>query len=216
MQSLFPSLPVLAAFLAASFVLAVTPGPGVMYIVARSATLGRAAGLASVAGVALGNFGNATVAALGLAALFATSAAAFVVVKVLGAAYLIALGIRALRAPATAAGPTDPVAPRAIPRRRILLDGLVVALLNPKTTIFFAAFLPQFLAADAGAGQAIALGGLFVLIAAMTDTCYAIASGAVRPWLARGAVGRLGRYAGGTALIGLGLLAAFTGQRARA
>lgn len=213
MHSPLDSAPLLAAFLAASFVLAVTPGPGVFYIVTRSATQGRAAGLASVAGVALGNLGNAGVASLGLAALFAVSSLAFATVKYLGAAYLIYLGIRALhsnvRAPQAGGGLAWPRAPL----RRIFADGFTVALLNPKTALFFAAFLPQFLPAGAGPGQTAAMGAIFVLIAATTDTCYALAAGSVRSWFEHSrAARRAGGYVSGGALLGLGLLTAFCGQ----
>src|SRR5215218_653643 len=130
MSDLLPSLPLLTAFLAASFVLAVTPGPGVFYIVARSVTQGRLSGLASVAGVAVGNLGNAIGASLGLAALFAVSSIAFTVVKYLGALYLIYLGVQALRKPAAggAADALDAPLPAAA-LRRIFIDGFVVALL---------------------------------------------------------------------------------------
>ena len=113
MSELMPAAPLLAGFLLASFVLAITPGPGVMYIVARSLAEGRAAGLASVAGVALGNLGNAIGASLGLAALFAVSSIAFTLVKYAGAAYLIYLGVRALRASTQAFSVIEPA-----PRRR--------------------------------------------------------------------------------------------------
>src|ERR687897_3192846 len=106
MHSLLPSAPLLCAFLIASFVLAVTPGPGVFYIVTRSLMQGRRAGAASVAGVALGNLGNAVGASVGLAALFAVSSLAFTVVKYAGALYLIVLGIRALRSTAPTAAPS--------------------------------------------------------------------------------------------------------------
>jgi threonine/homoserine/homoserine lactone efflux protein len=216
MPDLLPSLPLLAAFLAASFVLAVTPGPGVLYIVTRSATQGRGAGLASVAGVALGNLGNAMAASLGLAAVFAISSAAFVLVKYLGAAYLVYLGVRALASTAPVTAPEQaPLA--ALAMRRIFLDGFVVALFNPKTALFFAAFLPQFLSPAAGPLQAIAMGAIFVLIAATTDSCYALASGAVQPWLKRaGGAGRIGRYLSGGVFIGLGILTAVSGQRSKA
>jgi threonine/homoserine/homoserine lactone efflux protein len=214
-HAFFPSTPVFAAFIAASLVLAVTPGPGVFYIVTRGATQGRAAGLASVAGVALGNLGNAIAASLGLAALFAISSLAFTIVKYLGAVYLIYLGVRALRSRA-AAGPAAELPLRVVTLRRIFADGFVVALLNPKTTLFFAAFLPQFLPPAAGPAQTIAMGAITVLIGATTDTCYALASGAVKPWLARGGgVRDIGRYVSGGAFIGLGLLTAFTGQRTK-
>jgi len=221
MTEILPSLPLFGAFLAASFVLAVTPGPGVFYIVARSVTQGRVSGLASVAGVALGNLGNAIGASLGLAALFAISSLAFAVVKYLGAAYLVFLGVQALRrraadddGPAT----VDAPAPLATPSlERIFMDGFVVALLNPKTALFFAAFLPQFIdASRSPMAQTIALGVVFVAMAAVTDSLYALTAGAVQPWLsrARGAQSA-GPYLTGGAFIGLGLLTALSGQRAK-
>ena len=173
----------LAAFFVASFVLAITPGPGVLYIVSRSLADGRRCGLASVLGVALGNFGNALGAAAGLAVLFAVSAATFSVVKYAGATYLIYLGIRTLRSSQSRVQPVDMVPTRL---GIVVRDGFIVALLNPKTALFFAAFLPQFL----GPGtvsmlQTIVLGGLFVAIAATTDTAYALVAGTVAPAFAR-------------------------------
>ena len=216
MDGLFPSGPLFGAFVVASFVLAVTPGPGVFYIVARSVTQGRLSGLASVAGVALGNLGNAIGASLGLAALFAVSSLAFIVVKYLGALYLVYLGVQALRRPASPVADIDAPLP-AVALRRIFVDGFVVALLNPKTALFFAAFLPQFIdTTHAPMVQTILLGVIFVLMAAVTDSVYALTAGAVRPWLkrARGA-GTLGRYVTGSAFIGLGILTAVSGQRAK-
>jgi threonine/homoserine/homoserine lactone efflux protein len=110
-----PDAPLLTTFVIASLVLAIVPGPGVLYIVARSLVQGRRSGLTSVAGVALGNLGNAIGASLGLAALFAVSSLAFTVIKYAGAAYLVYLGIQALRAPA---GERPAEAPRAVPLRR--------------------------------------------------------------------------------------------------
>src|SRR5262245_7591655 len=212
MQEILPSWPLLSAFLAASFVLAVTPGPGVFYIVTRSMLQGRRYGLASVLGVALGNLGNAVGASIGLAALFAVSSMAFTVVKYAGALYLIYLGIQALRAPPPATAVDQP-APA--PLKRIFRDGFVVALLTPKTAIFFAAFLPQFMSAEAEPiVQSIALGSLFVAIAATTDTGYALAAGAVAPLLTRArGVRSLGRYLTGGAFIGLGVFTALGGPR---
>lgn len=211
MHDLLPSLPLLIAFLAASFVLAVTPGPGVFYIVTRSLAQGRTSGLASVAGVALGNFCNAIGAAIGLAALFAISAMAFTVVKYAGALYLIYLGIKALRAPPKNLA-TD--APMPASPRKILRDGFVVAALNPKTAVFFAAFLPQFIGPSASIGQSVVLGALFVAIAAVTDSLYAIAAGSIAPFFARAHnLQRSSRYFVGGAFIGLGLLTALTGTR---
>jgi threonine/homoserine/homoserine lactone efflux protein len=212
MYQVLPSWPLLSAFLIASLVLAITPGPGVIYIVTRSIAQGRRAGLASMAGVAAGNLTNAIGAAIGLAALFAVSSLAFTVVKYAGAAYLIYLGIQALRASRPSANSTVFVP---LELARIFRDGFVVALLNPKTALFFAAFLPQFMIASVPAlSQSIALGALFVAIAAMTDTVYVLTASIVAPLLlrARGA-SAAGRYVSGSALIGLGLLTALSGSR---
>ncbi len=210
--TLLPDAPVLTAFLIASLVLAITPGPGVFYIVTRSLVQGRRSGLASVAGVAVGNFGNALAAALGLATLFAVSATAFSIVKFAGAVYLVVLGVRMLLRPSRE--PDDrALAPLAL--GQIFRDGALVALLNPKTTIFFAAFLPQFMDMLASPlPQSVALSALFVGIAALTDSVYAIAAGALAAWIARAsAAPRLGRWIGGSTFIGLGAFAAFTGHR---
>lgn len=211
MTDLFPPWPLFSTFLFASFVLAVTPGPGVIYIITRSIVQGRRSGLVSVAGVAFGNLGNALAASLGLAALFAVSSLAFSAIKYAGALYLVYLGVQMLRS-----GPIEnPSAlPAAEPPGRIFRDGFVVALFNPKTTIFFAAFLPQFLSADAPFMlQSMALGSLFVAIAAVTDSAYALAAGAVAPALRSGKVRRIGRYLGGSAFVGLGVFAALAGSR---
>jgi threonine/homoserine/homoserine lactone efflux protein len=211
MTDLFPPWPLFSAFLLASFVLAVTPGPGVLYIVTRSLVQGRRFGLVSVAGVALGNLGNALAASAGLAALFAVSSLAFSVVKYAGALYLVYLGVQILRSSPvenSAAVPAD------TPLQRVLRDGFVVALLNPKTTVFFAAFLPQFLNPNAPPmSQSMVLGSLFVAIAAMTDSAYALAAGAVAPALQGNAVRRIGRRLGGGVFIGLGVFTALAGSR---
>jgi len=193
----------------ASFILAITPGPAVFYIVTRSVSQGRNSGMASVAGCALGNLGNAIGAAIGLAALFAVSSIVFTVVKYLGAAYLVFLGIRALRAQENIG--QSPELARS-PIARIFRDGFVVALFNPKTAIFFAAFLPQFMSPGTPrVAQSIFLGALFVGIASITDTLYALTAGSIAPFLkqARGAR-TAGRYLTGMAFIGLGLLTAFS------
>ena len=212
MNSYLPSAPLLAAFLAASFVLAVTPGPGVLYIVTRSIAQGTRSGLASVAGVALGNLGNAIGASVGLAALFAISSLAFTIVKYAGALYLIYLGIQALRAPA-AATTREGAEPHSL--WRIFRDGFFVALLNPKTAIFFAAFLPQFISAQGSPlVQSVVLGALFVVIAASTDTAYALAASAIAPALTRATqMQAVGRYLSASVFIGLGVLTALGGTR---
>jgi threonine/homoserine/homoserine lactone efflux protein len=209
MPDFLPPWPLFSAFLVASLVLAVTPGSGVLYIVTRSLVQGRRSGLVSVAGVALGNLGNALAASAGLAALFAISSAAFTAVKYAGALYLIYLGIQMLRGPRI-----DETATVTPTTKRVFRDGFVVALLNPKTTVFFAAFLPQFLSPNgAPMLQSAALGCIFVVIAAVTDSIYALAAGAVAPALRRGGIRRAGRYLGGGVFIGLGVFTALAGSR---
>lgn len=203
--------PSLAAFVLASLVLAATPGPGVFYILARTLAQGRRAGLSSVAGVALGNLANAIGASIGVAALLAVSSLAFAIVKYAGAAYLVYLGIKVLGARSAVAAATFSEADL-LP---IFRDGFVVALLNPKTALFFAAFLPQFIDPAAPALlQGALFGSLFVLIAVLTDSLYVLGASAVRPALSRLNGGReAGRYLSAGVLIGLGVLAALSGWR---
>ncbi len=211
MTSLFPPWPLLSAFLLASLVLALTPGPGVFYIVSRTLAQGRKVGLASVAGIALGNLGNALAAAVGLAALLAVSALAFTAVKYAGAAYLVWLGLRALRnTPTVTTAPVSPPAGVA----RVFREGMWVALLNPKTTLFFAAFLPQFVSSTAAPLlQSLVLGVLFVGIALVTDSAYALAAGTVAPAMAqKGRTQVWGRYLLAGAFISLGVFTALSGS----
>jgi len=203
--------PTLAVFLLASLVLAVTPGPGVIYLVTRTLTGGRRAGLASVGGVALGNLGNAALASLGLAAVLAVSARAFTAVKLAGAAYLLYLGVRELR---RARRPTqdDPRPP--VKGARVFRDGFLVALLNPKTAIFFAAFLPQFVdPTRAPLVQSLALGAAFVAIAACTDTLYVIATDRLGPGIARLGMRPIMARLAGLSFIALGLVVACSDTR---
>jgi threonine/homoserine/homoserine lactone efflux protein len=211
MHSLFLSS-TFVAYVIASTILAVIPGPGVIYIVTRTLSRGRQAGLASVAGIALGNLANATAASLGLAALLAASATAFAVMKLAGAAYLVFLGFKALR--------SKPV--REVDRgsyrassRRLFADGFLDALLNPKTALFFAALLPQFISADASPlGQGLVLAGVFVSIAVCTDTLYVLAAAALALAFAETSAARfVGRYVTAAAFIGLGVYAAMAGRR---
>ncbi len=225
MQNLLTSIP--PAFLAASLVIAVTPGPGVFYIVTRSITQGRCAGLASVAGVAVGNLGNAIAASLGLATLFAISAIAFTVVKYAGAMYLVYLGVRTIWSPSSVASdapqdsraslvsqPPDYPLPVAS-LKRIFTDGFLAALFNPKTAIFFAAFVPQFLdASSATPVGTAALSVLFVLIAASTDAIYALMASTARGWVVgKPTAARAGRFLSGGAFIALGVFTAISGRR---
>jgi threonine/homoserine/homoserine lactone efflux protein len=213
MNPALPSAPVLAAFAVASLVLAATPGPGVLYVVTRTLAQGRRAGLASVAGVALGNLGNALAASLGLAALLALSTLAYEIVRFAGAGYLLYLAVQALRAAPAPAGSKGHDAPVL---RRILRDGFVVALLNPKTALFFAAFLPQFV--DPGASamvQSISLGAIFVVIAACTDSACVLAAGVAAPSLGGlKRAGSAGRCLTAAVYMGLAVFTAVSGQRA--
>jgi threonine/homoserine/homoserine lactone efflux protein len=215
MFDLLPTLPLLSAFLLASFVVAVTPGPGVVYIVTRTVTEGRACGLASAAGVALGNFGNALGASLGLAAIFSASSLAFEVVRYAGALYLLFLGWKAIRTEGTPAMPASNSTRKAA--SRALRDGFFIALFNPKTALFFAAFLPQFVVpAASNALQPIILASLFVLIAAVTDALYATFASLAATWFCRVRfAASAARYATGGAYLGLGLFTAFSGTRAK-
>jgi threonine/homoserine/homoserine lactone efflux protein len=201
--------PGFVAFLIASLVLAVTPGPGVVYIVTQTLGQGRKAGLASVGGIALGDLGNASAASLGLAAVFAASSTAFVVVKLAGAAYLVFLGIRALRTRETVEAAarinrTSPV--------RLFRNGFLVALLNPKTALFFAALLPQFINQGASPlGQSLVFGFVFVSIALCTDTIYVLTASALASTMRQRSGWRpYGRYVSATSFIGLGIYAAFS------
>jgi len=208
----FFTSPSLVTFLVASLILAITPGPGVIFILTQTLGHGRKAGLASVGGIALGNLGNAAAASLGLAAVFAASSTAFFVVKIAGAAYLIFLGIKTLRTRST----LEPTAraSRAAPGR-LFRDGLLVALFNPKTALFFAALLPQFIDPHASPlWQSLLFGAVFVAIAACTDTMYVLTASAVASSLRRRSAWRpYGRYVSAASFIGLGIYAALASPR---
>ena len=204
--------PSFAAFLVASLILAVTPGPGVVYIVTRTLGQGRKAGLSSVGGIALGNLGNAAAASVGLAAVLAASSTAFLVVKLTGAAYLVYLGLRALYVRPSAE--TVERATGASPGR-LLRDGFVVALLNPKTALFFAALLPQFIHPGASPlAQSLVLGCVFVCIAMCTDSIYVLTAATLGARLRQRTSWRpFGRYVTAATFIGLGVYAALASPR---
>lgn len=214
-----PEAHTLALFLGAALALVLIPGPGVLYILARSVDLGRRAGLLSVLGVAGGNLVQVAWAALGLSALVASSAVAFDVLRYAGAAYLVWLAVRRLRAPDEALAAAVGESP-AIPRRRIVGQGVLVAALNPKTAVFFVAFLPQFIdpARGAVAVQALLLGTVFVALALCTDALYALASGTLADRVRGRAGARVARASKcGTAAVylALGAATAATGVRRR-
>ncbi len=202
----------LPVFVIAALVLLLTPGPAVLYIVARSVDQGRVAGLVSVLSVEVGNFVHVLAATLGLSAILLSSATAFTLVKYLGAAYLVYLGVRRLlsREPQLAAA-----APQRQTLSRIFSQGVLVAVLNPKTALFFFAFLPQFVDPARGnvAGQLLALGSLFVSMAVVTDSLYALLAGTAGQWLKGTRSFALAeRYLIGSLYIGLGLAAALGGE----
>ena len=200
----------LALFSAAALALIVVPGPAVLYIVAQSIDRGRLAGVVSALGVAVGGLVHVTAATIGLSSLLVSSAGAFTVVKYAGAAYLIALGVLTIvrhREETAAALPRE----RKLSRR--FWQGVVVNVLNPKTALFFLAFLPQFVDPEAGSAalQIAVLGLLFVVLAVFSDSLWALAAGTASARL-RGSRGflRVQRYVSGSVFVGLGALAAFS------
>jgi len=208
---MMPALSTIALFLLAALGLLLIPGPSVLYILTHSVAQGKRAGLASVLGIELASLIHAIAAALGLSALLLTSALAFSIVKYLGAAYLIYLGVRTLLAreerQQTAAAPKS--------LSQLLTRGFLVNLLNPKTALFFYAFLPQFVnpARGAVAGQMLLLGALFVLLASCTDSLYALLGSTVGKLLTRNTgFRRLQRYVTGSIYIVLGVTAAVAGS----
>jgi threonine/homoserine/homoserine lactone efflux protein len=191
-------------FAAAALALAVVPGPAVLYIVARSVDQGRFAGLVSALGIGVGSLVHVTAATIGLSSLLASSATAFTVVKYAGAAYLILLGIhRLLTREEVAEVAARP--PRGL--GMIFRDGVIVNVLNPKTALFFLAFLPQFVdpAQGAASPQILVLGLIFTVIALSSDSLWALAAGTLGAWLRRSRW-YLGvkRWVTGTVLVALG------------
>jgi threonine/homoserine/homoserine lactone efflux protein len=202
-----PSLSALELFAVAAFALIVVPGPAVLYIVSQSVGHGRRGGLAAVFGVEIGAFVHVAGAALGVSAVIASSATAFSVLKFAGGAYLIVLGIKRLRQRDEARASTPE---SARPHTSIFRQGLIVSALNPKTALFFLAFLPQFVDPERGhvALQATVLGLVFIAIATISDAVWALGAGSLAGVLkASERARRIERWASGTILIGLGVLA---------
>lgn len=202
-----PTLSALELFAVAAFALIIIPGPAVLYIVSQSVAQGRAGGLAAVFGVETGAFVHIAGAALGVSAIIASSATAFSALKLAGGAYLVVLGIRRLRERDSGAGQES--AP-ARPLAAIYRQGVIVNALNPKTALFFLAFLPQFVDPARGhvALQASILGLVWVAIATLSDAVWALGSGSLVGLLRTSARARkVERKASGGILIGLGVLA---------
>lgn len=207
-----PDPDTLLVFAAASLALLIVPGPAVFYIVTRSMSDGRRAGAVSMLGVETGGLVHVAAAALGVSALLASSVVAFAIVKYLGAAYLIYLGVRQLLRPAA---DVEAAVPAPASTARLFWQGALVQVLNPKVALFFLAFLPQFIdPARPVAVQAVILGLGFTLLAVLSDGLYVVAVGTMGNWLQRRSGGRrwLSRFGGG-AYIALGVLAALSGPR---
>ncbi|HEX5954993.1 MAG TPA: LysE family translocator [Solirubrobacterales bacterium] len=208
-----PAIETLWLFAVASAALVAIPGPAVIYIVTRGVAHGRRGAILSMLGIEAGNFVQVLAATAGLAAVVASSAAAFSIVKYAGAAYLVVLGIRALR---EGGAVLSGVGPARRSDRRLFTEGLLVGTLNPKLAIFLLAFLPQFIDPSAGPVwlQTLVLGSLFNVIAMAGDTLFALASGTAGAGL-RARLGRPGTLmrAAGVVYIALGVSAALAEGR---
>jgi threonine/homoserine/homoserine lactone efflux protein len=201
-----------ALFAAASLAFLVIPGPSVFYIVTHSLAQGRRAGVTSMLGVQTGGLVHVVAAAFGISALIASSAAAFTVVKYAGAAYLVLLGVRKLLSRESTEPKPEPIGSRST--ARVYWHGVVVNVLNPKTALFFLAFLPQFVDPAAGpvAPQMLVLGTMLVALGVMSDGTYAlVAARAGRSLRAVARRRRLDRLSGGV-FVGLGVVAALAGE----
>jgi threonine/homoserine/homoserine lactone efflux protein len=205
----------LLAFALISFALIIVPGPNVLFVVSRSLMLGRAAGVGTAAGGQIGVYLQVVAVAFGVGALVERSVAIFTVIKLAGAAYLVYLGVQAIRHRGSLREALEVAAqPRSL--GRILGDGIAVGATNPKVIVFFAAVLPQFVNRSAGHVQVqmLLLGSVFLAIAVVCDSSWALAAGSARSWLAR-SPRRLEMVggAGGLAMIGIGASLALTGRK---
>ena len=206
-----------AEFLLTVYVLILIPGPSVLFVVSRGVALGRRAALATVLGNASGFALQLTLVSLGVGAIVARSDAVFTALKLIGAAYLVFLGIRNIRDRRELArvfGGPDAGAPK--PLGRIVREGFFVGATNPKGIIIFTAVLPQFIDRSAGhvTVQLVLLGTICIAIALLSDGAWAVASGTAREWLGR-SERRLQwlTAGGGVTLIGLGIGLALTGRK---
>jgi threonine/homoserine/homoserine lactone efflux protein len=210
-----PSVDNLLTFALVSLVFVAIPGPSVLFTISRALTLGRRPALLTVVGNSAGVYVHVIAVALGVGAIVERSVAVFTVLKLAGAAYLVYLGVQAVRhrhavadllgAPVGATG-----------NRRVLADGFVVGISNPKSIVFFAAVLPQFASPEAGLVpvQLLVLGLVSICAALVSDSVWAVIAGAARDWFGRSprrlaAIGGTG----GLVMIGLGVRLAFTGRK---
>lgn len=204
----------LLAFTLVAIPLILVPGPSVLFVIGRSLSLGRLGGLLSVVGNSLGALVAAVAVALGVGYLIAESVVAFTIIKIAGGLYLIYLGVQAIRHRKVSAQAVTEGAPRR-GVLRLLLQGFLVGVSNPKTAVFFIAVLPQFVDRSAGSVplQLLTLGVLFVLLALIFDSTWALAAGFARDWFGRSPkrIERLGAT-GGVMMIGLGTATLFVGH----
>jgi threonine/homoserine/homoserine lactone efflux protein len=210
-----PEASTFALFVAAALALLLVPGPAVFYVVARSVEGGRVTGLVSVLGVELGTLVHVVFAAIGLSAVLASSATAFTVVKWLGAAYLVYLGLQHLLA---RDGDKEELAIGGATRLpRVFTQSVLVQILNPKVALFFLAFLPQFVDPSRGAAwtQVVVLGATLAVLGLFTDGLYALLGGAAGDWLKRRSAGaglrRVRRYVSGGIYLALGAATVVSG-----
>jgi threonine/homoserine/homoserine lactone efflux protein len=205
----------LVPFALVSLALIVVPGPNVLFVVSRSLQLGRVAGFCSALGGQLGAYAQVAAVAFGVGALVERSVAIFTVIKLAGAAYLIYLGVQAVRHRRSLSQALEATVARKSPRR-LLADGFLVGATNPKGIVFYAAVLPQFV--DRGLGhvplQMLLLGTIPIGIAVITDNAWGLAAGTARAWLGR-SPRRLELIGGtgGLAMIGIGASLAVTGRK---
>ncbi|MEJ7630604.1 MAG: LysE family translocator [Nocardioidaceae bacterium] len=204
----------LLAFTLTAFVVIVIPGPSVLFVVSRALVLGRRGALTTVVGNSLGEYAQVMAVAFGVGAVVERSVVVFTVVKLCGATYLVYLGVQAIRHRARL---TELLEGSAAPggRLRTMREGFVVGVANPKSIVFFAAILPQFVDPAAGSLtlQLLTLGAVFLVVALVSDGIWACAAGSARDWLTRrpSRAGYLGG-AGGVAMIGIGVRLAVTGR----
>ena len=204
----------LLAFTITAFLLILVPGPSVLFVVSRSIALGRATGIATVAGNTIGAFCQVVAVAIGIGPLVERSVLVFTVLKLAGAAYLVFLGVQAIRHRRSLAALGAKVERKTVVR--LMLDGFGVGVTNPKVIVFFAAILPQFVDRTAGNVplQIVTLGGIFAGIALLSDSGWALVAGTARAWLARSPrrLAALGGT-GGLVMIGLGATLALSGRK---
>ena len=204
----------LTLFISVATIMVFIPGPNTLYIIARSIQQGRLAGFISSLGVQVGTMVHMAAAAVGISALLVSSVWAFQVVKYAGAVYLIYLGVRTLVAKEKMEKPNV----RRAKLSRVFYQGVIVNVLNPKTALFFFAFLPQFINPGRGAVaiQVAILGTILIFLGTLSDSIYALASGTMGNWL-RGNLKfvRAQRYFAGTIYIGLGAVTALSGARSK-